>query len=101
MRPIDADALKEDMLKEADWWNPSNIWIAHDIIDKAPTIDLVKHGTWKEINHTCGYLRTCSECGWSTDTVWHEGSLENEKFCPNCDADMRGEVNENKVCCND
>jgi hypothetical protein len=49
MRLIDADELKEAMLEESDWWENADVWVAHNVIDKAPTIEPVQRCE-REIN---------------------------------------------------
>lgn len=49
MRLIDADELKEAMLEESDWWENADVWVARNVIDQAPTIELVNRGE-REIN---------------------------------------------------
>ena len=101
MRAIDVDVLKEKLIEMQQVYNKpyehydngfqDAVSQIDDALDNLPTIDSVKHGTWLEINHTCGYHRTCSECGWTTDSTWILGSIENEKYCPNCGARMNGD----------
>ena len=114
MRPIDADALMEDiaaieeeledMLDEyleanhIDSHERTKIYISiedvnafKEMIEEAPTVERPR-GEW--INHLdltedyCGESKQCSLCGYKDYNtrrfLWH-------KFCPNCGADMRGE----------
>jgi hypothetical protein len=91
-RLIDADALKDDILKSAVMIDDRGIQtgyeIAIELIRRQPTIDAepVKHGKW--------ILGKCNRCGehapfWSMATTYYESN-----FCPHCGADMRGETNE-------
>lgn len=86
MRLIDADALKNDILKSAVMIDDRGIQtgyeIAIELIKRQPTIDAepVRHGKWTV---TPIYIK-CSECGESF-------MLIPQNYCPNCGADMRGE----------
>ena len=53
MRLIDADELKEAMLEESDWWENADVWVAHNVIDKAPTVVPAKRGKWLNIGQQC------------------------------------------------
>lgn len=89
MRLIDADALKQDLLKRSFW--PV---IVKTAVEKAPTIDSepVKHGRWV-LGHVPPGLCTpggnrpwiCSECG--TVKSWRMDKPESN-YCPNCGAKM-------------
>lgn len=89
MRTIDAEKLHDTLFRVGGEISLNSFLVFEKLILDAPTINPNRQGKWLEINHTCGYMRTCSECGWSTDTNWMLGSLENEKFCPNCGAEMK------------
>ena len=96
MRPIDADALVDQLEREAaDEWNrntPTN-WanafcVFVDRLDEAPTIDAapVRRGEWVSLKVDTDIYKQatvfeCSECGWI--------NLKRKPFCPNCGADMR------------
>ena len=93
-RHIDADALKDDILKSAVMIDDRGIQtgyeIAIELIKKQPTIDAepVRHGKWiiwdeiiAGIYHT---VSECSECGFTTDKM----SREEMPYCPNCGARM-------------
>lgn len=94
-RLIDADALKDDILKSAVMIDDRGIQtgyeIAIELIKKQPTIDAepVRHGQWKCTYLPNGFLleQTCSECG----LTFEEPSGVDYNYCPNCGADMRGE----------
>lgn len=87
-RYIDADKLREVMERYDDY--------AVDIVDDAPTADVVerKKGKWMKHNDkACWY---CSECKkdnyyaycWNSDTGKYEFQ---DHYCPNCGAEMEGE----------
>ena len=82
MRLIDADELKEAMLEESDWWENADVWVAHDVIAKTPTVEPVKRGKWLSICNNEG--NECSECGYK-----YFGSRY--KYCPCCGAKMDGD----------
>lgn len=83
-RLIDADALKDDILKSAVMIDDRGIQtgyeIAIELIKRQPTIDAepVRHGKWTV---TPIYIK-CSECGESF-------MLMPQNYCPQCGADMR------------
>ena len=84
MRPIDADALKDEIAVLFER-NPKLIdgWLAYaveDTIDDAPTIAPVKHGRWVMQGTAYG----CSLCGEGVIHPFHN-------YCPNCGARMEGE----------
>ena len=78
---IDAEKLK----KHYAWWDDDERRTLFDqIVDAQPTIDAepVRHA--KLLNaHPYG---ECSNCGYLIDI------REEFNYCPNCGADMRGEV---------
>ena len=105
MRLIDADALKEKLLKERDaipltcterygfgvefpnhhgQSMRGGIKKALRCMEQTPTIDAVPvlHGRWEDAGH--GLVYKCSECGHLEDMF-----LSN--YCPNCGAYMRGD----------
>ena len=85
-RPIDADALKDDILKSAVMIDDRGIQtgyeIAIELIKKQPTIDAepVRHGKWLWVDGV-----RCSECNYKLQTTGLPS------YCPSCGADMRGE----------
>jgi len=82
-RLIDADALKDDILKSAVMIDDRGIQtgyeIAIELIKRQPTIDAepVRHGNWMV---TPTHIK-CSECGESF-------MLFPQNYCPNCGARM-------------
>lgn len=95
MRTIDADALKQNFPKDADWEYPVNT-NGHvcEIIDSQPTIER-KKGKWikkMRITETEKYTSYdpewyCACCGTKYDS--HVAKMVN--FCYVCGDDMRGE----------
>lgn len=93
MRLIDADALKDDILKSAVMIDDRGIQtgyeIAIELIKRQPTIDAepVRHGKWvfnpSDAIEAMFAKPKCSECGFE--------SADGGNYCPNCGADMRGE----------
>ena len=97
MRPIDADALLENIERE---YNSDHFPTDRDIMDcvrYAPTIDPVKHGRWIPTANYGGIAgfnrRVCSVCQADFSRPYSEA----EKYCPNCGARMDGGANESKV----
>lgn len=87
MRPIDADALLENLDKECgdlDLEYNSEYEQLVNYIENQPTLDyaLAKHGEWI---HDINNLYACSEC-LMRQTQRMRGRLMN--FCPNCGASM-------------
>ena len=100
-RLIDADALRQAMYHEAfetdsemQKWD-SGCWIRYKMfenaIEDAPTIS-PKTGRWiePEMEGCWSYDKKayaqCSVCGGKEFLGWKKA------FCPNCGADMRGEI---------
>ena len=89
MRYIKADLLKENIF--AHWYTREEIYVT---IDNQPTADVRENvkGEWiKEVDTMGGYddytpiNYYCSICGYL--------SMDGQtNYCPNCGADMRGEV---------
>lgn len=106
MRLIDADALMADCQlaqKQADkhrrefanaFYSGSGEistewWCVEDMIENAPTIESKhKTGKWIRIGND---TFSCNKCGHLFIVI--QGS-SHMNFCPNCNADMRGEQNE-------
>lgn len=101
MRLIDADALKSDIakLKESPWFNTKAgyayrkeaiVTVEILCVDKAPTVDSVKHGRWLD--------GTCSECGkHAVNRVMFRGEVvweDSYDYCPHCGARMQGRKGE-------
>ena len=104
MRPIDADALMQDVIAHS--YPLTNAFAEggvddgmftngfQQVVDEQPTIDAVPvvHGEWIIKPHgTYGQLRAfCSACGKHSGIG---GIVSNQKkpYCPNCGAKMDGE----------
>ena len=112
IRPIDANALKEELAKNITIWtfNVSYDGILAEIIDNAPTVnayteeqvkelvDLNKklsgerpEGKWIEVGDNQPYskdkLYGCSKCRFGSYLL---SDTKNVNFCPNCGASMKG-----------
>lgn len=106
MRPIDADALKEDhdMADDCPLCKQKVISCQYDIIytkmdfcgwiDDAPTIEperkpgkWIHHKPFDCEHHNCNTCIECSCCG----TWFGADSYAQTNYCPNCGAYMRGE----------
>lgn len=72
MRPIDADALKEDLTRF--YFGEVT---AKNLIDEQPTVE-PKRGRWIDEH--------CSECGW------YVYSGDADRYCPHCGAVMLEDV---------
>ena len=95
MRAIDADALIAWIKGSQQMTSKMKCVIAK--IETMPDAVSVVHGEWIDIGWkgdwqfetdgkgNCWYEYECSECGFR-----NKGSKSN--FCPNCGADMRGEM---------
>ena len=79
MRLIDADELKEAVFEEDSWWENADVWVVDDLIQKAPTVDPVKRGSWKDMGNKDFQ---CSECGLVL------GGAYCYVYCPHCGAKM-------------
>ena len=106
MRPIDADALKDNLIATLAVYRRNAKYDKTlvpykrviGIISSAPTIDAVSvvHGEWLD-EHEDGHgfwVGTCSQCGKARRI---------DNFCPNCGAKMDGErkgerVDETRTC---
>lgn len=106
MRLIDADALNELLaeekytneemdcvisIKDEDWMRGSNSGIraAIGLVDRAPTIEPLKHGHWIETHPEWKWEyrhHKCSVCGMCKKSE--------TKYCPECGAKMDEEVSE-------
>lgn len=82
MRLIDADALEQKFSEIKHYLTKDLVMDAVYEINKAPTIDPVKHGHWKyPLGMAWNYV--CSECGAN-------GGVKGTPFCPSCGARMDG-----------
>ena len=82
MRLINADALKEYILRSVPNWSEDRE-IVLDCIANSPTIEERKKATWIEDGYR-GLPCVCSYCGDEGKREWN--------YCPNCGADMREET---------
>lgn len=91
MRLIDADALREEILRYMPTGGSRGVFLS--FVDDAPTIEAVPvHGEWIVTNTLDEFVEVnCSNCGHETtiDTFIDETT---SNFCPNCGADMRKKV---------
>lgn len=86
MRLIDADALwKEfDTAHLFDNGNPRHI--AQQVVEDAPTVDIVIEGAWIPCKNNSGYK--CSKCGARIkNSAFFNG---NHNYCPKCGSAMKG-----------
>lgn len=84
MRPIDADALKEYILRSVPNWSEDRE-IMLDCLSNSPTIEERKEGKW--IDHGRWLWLDgvrCSNCNHKLQTTGLPS------YCPNCKAYMRG-----------
>lgn len=93
MRLIDADELKEEMLEESDWWENADVWVAHNVIDKAPTVVPAKRGEWVE-DICYEEVIICNACGNEAYFDLDKGTYINFDYCPNCGAKMESDDKE-------
>lgn len=100
MRTINADSLKEELKRWFYAFYNAGMKTEADIVSGAirrvnaePTIEPRKKGKW--INHRCDdghHIADCDQCGHSLQ--WFDDDIP--KYCCECGADMRKEVNEQK-----
>lgn len=86
MRPIDADALKEDIV---DYTGGGIADMIRAWIDEQPTVDAapVVHGRWIKLAEAPEWdQRRCTVCG--------DVSCCQRNYCPNCGAKMDGDGDE-------
>lgn len=82
-RLIGANRLKEVL--ERNFGHTGGASVLAQLIDNAPTIDLVQHGHW--IYHENEVINAkCSVCNRYADRY----ATPKYSFCPYCGADMRG-----------
>lgn len=92
---ISREALRKAFHYRIKFFNKSDWDKAMLIIDTIPAVEERPHGKWiKESKLYGGFgdsvlVITCSECGKSF--IYHENP---PKFCIDCGADMRGDVND-------
>ena len=98
MRVIDADELKVQIHSRCDVCNDKDTaWCEHccsvndweDYIDNAPTVEERPKGKWY-YNYQNGWH--CSICNKSVKDMPTVMGKADFNFCPNCGADMRGDV---------
>lgn len=95
MRPIDGDRLYNEILSMniilggKQIFHPAVKQSVLDAIEMSETLDYapVKRGGWSE---TVQGYKTCSECGDEHPNVDMRGYYVQDKFCPNCGAEMCG-----------
>lgn len=95
MRLIDADDLKKTWYKEhnIEPGEMGAMFVGNNevptFIDRARTIEPVRHGRWIEDNPHCNGLApnwNCSMCGGDGDNDYN--------YCPNCGAKMDGDADD-------
>ena len=88
MRPIDADAMREDWLENGENEYVYDTNAVLESIDVQPTIEAepVVHGRWiiRREKDTFGYTihYYCSQCGRESKDI--------SNYCPNCGSKMDG-----------
>lgn len=87
MRLIDADALKEYILRSVPNWSEDRE-IVLDCLANSPTIEERKKGKWEwsTLPITGALEQKCSICG----TPFYMAFRLGMNYCPNCGAYMRG-----------
>ena len=106
MRPIDADALMQDVIAHS--YPLTNAFAVggvddgmftngfQQVVDEQPTIDAVPvvHGEWIKTDDNICYARICSVCRKHVRVCiglrCHDCDTE-ANYCPNCGAKMDGE----------
>ena len=102
MRLINADAFERNIYNERkvffidDHKELLSKDTIYELIADEPTIDAepVRHGSWaiRIDDYDCEYME-CSECG----SIFYDGDNDTvdtlHNYCPNCGAQMDGEVN--------
>ena len=98
VRMIDADSLKEYILRSVPNWSEDRE-IGLDCIANSPTIEERKTGKWEEREVSSEKVidewqsARCSVCG-KYHTTPYMYFFHDYNYCPNCGADMRGETDE-------
>lgn len=90
MRLIDADALIEFIVEEAQDLRTLSTKTVGQAISKTPTVDAVPvvHGKWIYSNEFHWYTASCNKCGYQRRTDIKAEGWNQWKFCPNCGAKM-------------
>lgn len=87
MRPIDADALMDNIRKHCiipGWCYP----LIELEINQAPTIEAVPvHGEWVKAKYDAEY--ECSNCHCIEYECFTKSGFKLPDFCPNCGAKMK------------
>lgn len=106
MRLIDADVLEFNKFAYIENWGlypqyseeykrgfNDAVDATLNIIQKAPTVDPVPKGKWIRNFDGNEWHWFCSNCKeqWYEEDLWMGGN-DFPNFCPNCGADMRGDV---------
>lgn len=99
MRLIDADALKDYYLtRPQEDFSYNRRFTAEDValrIEKAPTVDSVKHGHWVAVNPDERGFADLFSCSCCENTVWTMAftkKLSGSAYCSKCGAKMDEEV---------
>ena len=110
IRLIDANALKENLLKNLRCDTCYKVQLIN-LIDNAPTLNLEKTSFMKGYNYGCddgkrfyerphgewlidGHHIRCNRCNEYICNTDREGNKIPDNFCPNCGADMKKEETE-------
>ena len=97
VRPIDADALKKDLLEQAkmneeeeNYDKAAEDRVIIDYLRLVPAIDAapVRHGEWIDVGLSFMAILVCSNCG-NRAIIAHDPY----PYCPNCGAKMDGGKN--------
>lgn len=91
MRPIDADALLEDIEREYNNHYPTDRDIM-DCVRYADTIDPVRHGEWVYNEQKSSMYENAFDCSVCKEAVYVDSrngyETPTQKYCPNCGAKM-------------
>lgn len=87
MRLVDADELREEILKED--YDNDTINNLLDLVDFSKTVDVepIKHGRWFLERDPNGNPY-CFHCSCCDSDYHHIGVTSATKYCPNCGAKM-------------
>lgn len=96
MRLIDADALIEFIVEEAQDLRTLSTKTVGQAISKTPTVDAVpvRHGKWIYGNDFHWYTASCNKCGYQRRTDIKADGWNQWMYCPNCGTKMDGERKE-------